>query len=531
STYERECEAEPTDRPKVAILGSGPNRIGQGIEFDYCCVHSVMALKEMGYETIMVNCNPETVSTDYDTSDRLYFEPLTLEDCLEIIELERPLGVIVQFGGQTPLKLAVPLERLGVKILGTSPDSIDQAEDRERFVQLLRKLGLKQPENGCARSLKEAQKIAATLGYPVLLRPSYVLGGRAMQVVFDKSSLESYITRAAQVSPNHPVLIDKFLEDAIEIDVDAVADGQEAFIGGIMEHIEAAGVHSGDSSCALPPYSLKEDLLEEISRQTRLLALELQVKGLINVQYAIKNGEVFVLEVNPRASRTVPFVSKAVGIPLAKMATKVIMGQTLQKLGLVLRKKFPYTAVKEAVLPFIKFPGVDTILGPEMKSTGEVMGLDKDFGRAYAKSQMGADGCLPLTGTVFISVKNKDKPGAVCLAKDFHKLGFKLMATRGTAQAISQEGIPVQEVLKVIEGSPNVVDYLKKGEIHLVINTTEGNIAEKDSYSIRRTALTYHIPYFTTLSGAAAATKGIEALLTGNLELKPLQEYYAELNA
>ena len=327
------------------------------------------------------------------------------------------------------------------------------------------------------------------------------------------------------------MLIDKFLEDAIEIDVDAVADGQEVFIGGIMEHIEAAGVHSGDSSCALPPYSLKEDLLEEISRQTRLLALELQVKGLINVQYAIKNGEVFVLEVNPRASRTVPFVSKAVGIPLAKMATKVIMGQALQKLNLVLRKKFPYTAVKEAVLPFIKFPGVDTILGPEMKSTGEVMGLDKDFGRAYAKSQMGADGCLPMAGTIFISVKNKDKPGAVRLAKDFHKLGFKLMATRGTAKAISQEGIPVQEVLKVIEGSPNVVDYLKEGKIHLVINTTEGNIAEKDSYSIRRTALTYHIPYFTTLSGAVAAAKGIEALLTGTLELKPLQAYYAELNA
>ncbi|MFQ5862931.1 MAG: carbamoyl-phosphate synthase large subunit [Candidatus Brocadiales bacterium] len=529
STYETECEAEPTDRKKVIILGSGPNRIGQGIEFDYCCVHSVMALREMGYETIMVNCNPETVSTDYDTSDRLYFEPLTLEDTLEIVAKENPLGVIVQFGGQTPLKLAVPLEKEGIKILGTSPESIDRAEDRERFAQLLRKLGLKQPDNGCARSLEEAVETAEAIGYPILLRPSYILGGRAMQVVFDKESLDKYIHRATEVSPSHPVLIDKFLEDAVEIDVDAVADGKDILIGGVMEHIEAAGIHSGDSSCAIPPHSLKRSILEELERQTKLLALELNVKGLINIQYAVKDDEVFVLEVNPRASRTVPFVSKAIGIPLAKVATKAIVGATLREIGIHTRHEFPYTAVKEAVLPFIKFPGADTILGPEMKSTGEVMGLDSNFGTAYAKSQMGQDGCLPTVGTVFISVKNRDKPQAVNIAKTLHGLGFRIMATRGTARAIAQEGINVKDVLKVIEGSPNVVDYLKKGEIQLVINTTEGNIAEKDSYSVRRTALVYHIPYFTTLSGATAATRGIEAMLKETLEVKSLQEYYAEL--
>ena len=527
STYEKECEARITDRPKVVILGSGPNRIGQGIEFDYCCVHAVMALREMGYETIMVNCNPETVSTDYDTSDRLYFEPLTLEDTLEIIHLEKPLGVIVQFGGQTPLKLAVPLEREGVKVLGTSSDSIDRAEDRERFAELLRKLNLKQPENGCARSLKEAVKVAEKLGYPVLIRPSYVLGGRAMQVAFDRDLLEKYIKEASMVSPNHPVLIDKFIEEAVEIDVDAVADGQEVFVGGIMEHIEAAGIHSGDSSCALPPYSLSKENIEEIEKQTRMLALELQTSGLINIQYAIKDGEVYVLEVNPRASRTVPFVSKAIGIPLAKVATKIIMGKTLKELGLRRLEKLPYTAVKEAVLPFIKFPGVDTILGPEMKSTGEVMGLDKDFARAYAKSQMGADGSLPLTGTVFISVRDRDKPGAALLAKTLQRMGFKLMATRGTARVISREGIPVQEVFKVFERSPNVLDYLKKGEINLVINTTEGNVSHKDSFPIRQTALIYHIPYFTTLSGAKAAVGAIKAMLKEGIDVKPLQEYYS----
>lgn len=529
STYEKECEARPTDKPKVVILGSGPNRIGQGIEFDYCCVHAVMALREIGYETIMVNCNPETVSTDYDTSDRLYFEPLTLEDTLEIIHLEKPFGVIVQFGGQTPLKLAVPLEKEGIKILGTSPDSIDRAEDRERFAQLLSKLGLKQPNNGCARSLNEAIKVAERLGYPVLVRPSYVLGGRAMQVAFNKESLERYIREASEVSPKHPVLVDEFIEEAVEIDVDAVADGKEVFVGGIMEHIEAAGIHSGDSSCAIPPYSLPREVVEEIERQTRLLAIALQVSGLINIQYAVRDSMVYVLEVNPRASRTVPFVSKAIGVPLAKVATKIIMGKTLKDLGLNRLGLLPYTAVKEAVLPFIKFPGVDTILGPEMKSTGEVMGLDKDFGRAYAKSQMGADGSLPLLGTVFISVKDRDKPGAAILAKTLHAMGFKLMGTRGTANIISKEGIPVQEVNKIFEGSPNVVDYLKKGEINLVINTTEGNISEKDSFPIRRTALIHHIPYFTTLSGARAAAKAIEAIVKEQIGVKPLQEYYSEL--
>jgi carbamoyl-phosphate synthase large subunit len=530
STYEKECEARPTNKPKVVILGSGPNRIGQGIEFDYCCVHAVMALREMGYETIIVNCNPETVSTDYDTSDRLYFEPLTLEDTLEIIHLEKPIGVIVQFGGQTPLKLAVPLEKEGVRVLGTSPDSIDRAEDRERFAQLLHKLGLKQPDNGCARSLNEAIKVAERLGYPVLIRPSYVLGGRAMQVAFDRESLERYIKEAAEVSPNHPVLIDKFIDEAVEIDVDAVADGQEVFVGGIMEHIEAAGIHSGDSSCALPPYSLPGEIIKEVERQTRLMALELQVSGLINIQYAIKGGEVYVLEVNPRASRTVPFVSKAIGVPLAKIATKVAMGKTLKELvGATACPPLPYTAVKEAVLPFIKFPGVDTILGPEMKSTGEVMGLDRDFCMAYAKSQMGADGPLPLSGTVFISVKDRDKPEAALLAKTLYAMGFRLMATKSTAIVIAREGIPVQEVIKVSAGSPNVVDYLKEGAISLVINTTEGNISEKDSFPIRRTALIHHIPYFTTLSGAKAATRAIAAMLKEQLGVKPLQEYYSEL--
>ncbi len=531
STYETECESEPTDKKKVIILGSGPNRIGQGIEFDYCCVHSVMALREMGYETIMVNCNPETVSTDYDTSDRLYFEPLTLEDTLEIVAKEDPLGVVVQFGGQTPLKLAVPLEKEGVKILGTSPDSIDRAEDRERFARLIEELGLKQCENGCARSMEEAIEIAESIGYPVMLRPSYILGGRAMQVAFNRESIEKYIHRATEVSPSHPVLVDKFLEDAVEIDVDAVADGEDVFIGGVMEHIEAAGIHSGDSSCAIPPHSLKENILEELERQARLLALKLDVKGLINIQYAVKDDEVFVLEVNPRASRTVPFVSKAIGIPLAKVATRALMGVTLKEIDLQPRprRKFPYTAVKEAVLPFLKFPGVDTILGPEMKSTGEVMGLDKDFGRAYAKSQMGQDGCLPTAGTVFISVKNRDKSRAVDIAKTLNGLGLRIMATKGTASAIAQAGIPVKDVLKVIEGSPNVVDYLKKGEIQLVINTTEGNVAEKDSYSIRRTSLVYHIPYFTTLSGATAATRGIEAMLKESLEAKSIQAYYEDL--
>ena len=526
STYEGSCEAEPTQKKKVIILGSGPNRIGQGVEFDYCCVHGVFALKESGYETIMVNCNPETVSTDYDTSDRLYFEPLTLEDVLEIVDKEKPEGVIVQFGGQTPLKLAIPLEKEGVKILGTSPEDIDIAEDRERFAALLNRLNLRQPDNGCARSAGEAKVIACKIGYPVLLRPSYVLGGRAMRIVYDEAGLEEYITHAVHVSPEHPVLIDRFLEDAIEIDVDAICDGKEVFIGGIMEHIEEAGIHSGDSACSLPPYSIGNDIVDELKKQTQIMAMALNVVGLINIQYAIKDRIVYVLEVNPRASRTVPFVSKAIGIPLAKIATKVIMGKKLSELNISMSMKLKHIAVKEAVFPFIKFKGVDTILGPEMKSTGEVMGIDKDFGSAYAKSQMAADCSLPLAGTVFISVRDRDKKPIVPIAKKLSQMGFKLVATNGTASVLSENNVPVTPVLKVIEGRPNIVDHIKSNEIQLVINTTGGKAAQEASYSIRRTALVHHVPYFTTLAGAVAATKAIEALKNGSLDVKPIQEYY-----
>ncbi|MBI4007907.1 MAG: carbamoyl-phosphate synthase large subunit, partial [Planctomycetes bacterium] len=525
STYETECEAESTSRKKVMILGSGPNRIGQGIEFDYCCVHAVMALREIGYETIMVNCNPETVSTDYDTSDRLYFEPLTFEDVLAIVEKEKPEGVIVQFGGQTPLKLALPLEKEGVRILGTSPDDIDRAEDRERFANVLRKLDLKQPDNGCARSLKEAEKIAAQITYPVLVRPSYVLGGRAMAIIYDKGELEEYVHRAVRVSPEHPILIDKFLQDAIEIDVDAVCDKKDVFIGGVMEHIEEAGIHSGDSACSLPPYSLGKDLIKEIECQTKTLALELNVTGLINIQYAIKNGVVYVLEVNPRASRTIPFVSKAIGIPLAKIAAKVMAGMMLSELD-VTKSSIKHFAVKEAVFPFIKFPGVDTILGPEMKSTGEVMGLDTNFARAFAKSQMAVNGSLPFSGTVFFSVREKDKPLAVPVADKLCKLGFKIVATSGTAEFLNRHDVPAVPVLKVKEGRPHIVDRIKNNEIQLVINTVEGKEAQKDSYSIRRTALVHQIPYFTTIAGAKAAAEAIEALINGELNVKALQEYY-----
>ncbi|KKO21151.1 MAG: carbamoyl-phosphate synthase large subunit [Candidatus Brocadia sp.] len=526
STYEGSCEAESTAKKKVLILGSGPNRIGQGIEFDYCCVHGVFALKELGYETIMVNCNPETVSTDYDTSDRLYFEPLTLEDVLEIVRQEKPEGVIVQFGGQTPLKLAIPLEKEGVKILGTSPESIDIAEDRERFAALLNRLQLRQPDNGCARSAAEAKGIAGKIGYPVLLRPSYVLGGRAMRIVYDEAGVEEYITHAVHVSPEHPVLIDRFLEDAIEIDVDAICDGNEVLIGGIMEHIEEAGIHSGDSACSLPPYSISAGIIHELKKQTRVIALALNVIGLINIQYAIKDTVVYVLEVNPRASRTVPFVSKAIGVPLAKIATKVIMGKKLCDLNVSAGVTLKHIAVKEAVFPFIKFKGVDTILGPEMKSTGEVMGIDKDFGRAYAKSQMAADSSLPLNGTVFLSVRNRDKTAIIPIAKKLSHMGFKLVATEGTARVLSENNIPVTPVLKVIEGRPNIVDHIKSNEIQLVINTTEGKIAQEASYSIRRTALVHRVPYYTTLAGAIAAAKAIEAMKDGSLDVKPIQEYY-----
>ncbi|UJS15986.1 MAG: carbamoyl-phosphate synthase large subunit [Candidatus Jettenia sp.] len=526
STYETSCEAEPTREKKIIILGSGPNRIGQGIEFDYCCVHGVSALRELGYETIMINCNPETVSTDYDTSDRLYFEPLTLEDVLEIVDKEKPEGIIVQFGGQTPLKLAVPLEKEGVKILGTSPDSIDIAEDRERFAALMNQLKLRQPNNGCARSDAEAKVIASKIGYPVMLRPSYVLGGRAMRVVYDEMGLENYVTHAVQVSPEHPVLIDQFLEDAIEIDVDAICDGKEVFIGGIMEHIEEAGIHSGDSACSLPPYSIEKDIIHELKKQTQVIALALNVIGLINIQYAIKNKMVYVLEVNPRASRTVPFVSKAIGIPMAKIAAKVIAGKRLSELNISMNMKLKHVAVKEAVFPFLKFKGVDTILGPEMKSTGEVMGLDMDFGRAYAKSQMAADCSLPLTGTVFMSVRDRDKKSMVPIAKKLLHMGFKIVATRGTAMVLSGDNVSVTRALKVIEGRPNIVDHIKNNEIHLVINTIEGKAAQEASYSIRRTALIHRIPYFTTVAGAIAATKAIEALKSGILDVKPIQEYY-----
>ncbi|MFQ5881812.1 MAG: carbamoyl-phosphate synthase large subunit [Candidatus Methylomirabilales bacterium] len=526
STYERECEANPTTRKKVVILGSGPNRIGQGIEFDYCCVHAAFALKELGYEAIMVNCNPETVSTDYDTSDRLYFEPLTLEDVLNVLDRERPHGVIVQFGGQTPLKLAVPLARAGVPIWGTSSDAIDRAEDRERFRQLLTQLGLYQTPSGTAISASEAARIAKQIGYPVLVRPSYVLGGRAMEIVYDEISLVDYMERAVQASPEHPVLIDKFLEDAIEMDVDAIADGRRVVIGGIMEHIEEAGIHSGDSACSLPPRSVPDKALDEIREQTAALAFELQVVGLINIQFAIKNSTVYVLEVNPRASRTIPFVSKATGVPLAKLATKVMAGMTLDELGFTREPFLPHVAVKEAVLPFVKFPGVDAILGPEMKSTGEVMGIDRDFGRAFAKSQIAASGVLPLEGTVFLSVRDQDKTHLPSLGRRFAELGFHIVATSGTARCLQQAGIPAEQVYKVTEGvRPHIVDQMKNGEIVLVVNTPEGRSSRLDSYSIRRTAVIQGIPYFTSMAAAHATVEGIRALKAEGLQVKTLQEY------
>ncbi len=527
STYEQECEAQPTTRKKVMILGGGPNRIGQGIEFDYCCVHSVMALKEEGYETIMVNCNPETVSTDYDTADRLYFEPLTLEDVLHIVDREQPIGVIVQFGGQTPLNLAVALEEAGVPILGTSPDSIDRAEDRERFKDLLQKLSLQQPANGTATSFAQAEQIAARIGYPVIVRPSYVLGGRAMEIVYDSSQLREYMEKAVMASPEHPVLIDKFLDDAIEIDVDAISDGQTVVIGGIMEHIEEAGIHSGDSACSLPPYSLSREIMAEIKRQTYLLALELRVIGLINIQFAVKNQAVYILEVNPRASRTIPFVSKAIGVPLAKLAAKVMVGKSLQELGFVKEKDIKHIAVKEAVLPFAKFPGVDTLLGPEMKSTGEVMGIDHSFGRAFAKSQISVNGQFPpQKSKVFLSVRDKDKGRVIPIAKDLHLLGFELLATRGTAEAIRAANIPVQTVLKVQEGRPHIVDYIKNGEVGLVINTPSGKASQEDSSALRRAALVYNVSYCTTIAGAYAAVQGIKALREESGEVFALQDYH-----
>ncbi len=521
-----ECEANPTGRKKVIILGSGPNRVGQGIEFDYCCVHAVFALKEIGYETIMINCNPETVSTDYDTADRLYFEPLTLEDVLNIIDIEQPEGVIVQFGGQTPLKLAIPLENEGVRILGTSPYSIDRAEDRKKFKELLHKLGLKQAESDTAMSVKTALAVAEKIGYPVMVRPSYVLGGRAMEIVYDESSLTDYMKRAVQASPEHPILIDKYLEDAIEVDVDAISDGFDVVVGGVMEHIEEAGIHSGDSACSLPPYSLPPLIVEEIRKQTKALAKELDVKGLMNVQFAVKDGEVFILEVNPRGSRTIPYVSKATGVPLAKLAAKVMLGKTLKELGLTKEKEITHVAVKEAVFPFDRFPGVDTILGPEMKSTGEVMGIDEDFGHAYAKAQAASYNKIPSSGKIFISVKDKDKAHTVEIAKKLVDMGFGLVATKGTAQYLQQSGIEVDVINKVAEGRPHIVDLIKNRDVHFVINTVTGTQAQKDSLSIRRSALQFKVPCTTTISGARAVVKAIEMLQEKAVSIKSIQEYH-----
>ena len=526
STYELECEAAPSKKKKVIILGSGPNRIGQGIEFDYCCVHAVLAFKELGYETIMVNCNPETVSTDYDTADRLYFEPLTLEDVLTIVRLENPEGIVVQFGGQTPLKLAVPLEQEGVKILGTSPDSIDRAEDRKRFKQLLEKLGLKQTESGTVFNADEALAIAGEIGYPVMVRPSYVLGGRAMEIVYDRTSLANYMERAVRVSPEHPVLVDKYLEDAIEVDVDAVGDGTDVIIGGVMEHIEEAGVHSGDSACSLPPYSLSSDVIERIKAQTVAMAKELGVVGLMNVQFAVKEGEIYVLEVNPRASRTVPFVSKATGVPLAKVAAKVSGGMSLREQKLFDPKPISHFAVKEAVFPFDRFQGVDTLLGPEMKSTGEVMGIDDDFGRAYFKSQAAGYNVLPSKGKVVVSVKEKDQPLVVPVVKKLLDLGFSIMATKGTAAHMRKHNLEVETVNKVAEGRPHIVDYIKNGQISYVINTVSGAKAQKDSFSIRQSALEHKVPYTTTIAGSKAAADALEVMLRKGVNVRSMQDYH-----
>ena len=526
STYEEECESAPTENKKIIILGGGPNRIGQGIEFDYCCVHGLFALKEAGYETIMVNCNPETVSTDYDSSDRLYFEPLTFEDVMAIVDIEKPYGVIVTFGGQTPLKLCVALEKAGVPVIGTSPDAIDRAEDRKRFQEVLQKLGLKQPVNETALSTEQALKICQRIGYPVVVRPSYVLGGRAMEIVHNEKSLLHYMKHAVQASPEHPVLIDSFLENSTEIDVDAVSDGTLTVIGGVMQHIEEAGIHSGDSACSLPPRDLSQATIDNICDQTIKLAKELEVVGLLNIQFAIKDDEIYVLEVNPRASRTVPFVSKAIGRPLAKIAARVMAGETLEQLDFTKQIVPKHVSVKESVFPFIKFPNVDLLLGPEMKSTGEVMGIDHDFGSAFLRATLASGTKLPTSGKVLLSVAEGDKKHIVHIARDLIALGFKLVATKGTADVISENGMEVERVNKVAQGSPHVVELLESGEIALVINTTHGEQAIKDSYTIRRSALQLAIPYTTTIAGAKANTMAIKTIKNKEMNATPIQKYF-----
>ncbi|MEM3574815.1 MAG: carbamoyl-phosphate synthase large subunit [Candidatus Bathyarchaeia archaeon] len=526
STYEEENEAIPARRKKAVILGSGPNRIGQGIEFDYCCVHGVLSLKEEGYQSIMVNNNPETVSTDYDTSDRLYFEPITFEDVMHIVENENPDGVIVTLGGQTPLNISKQLEESGVRLLGTASEAIDIAEDRERFARLMEELGIPQPENGIAHSLDEAKEVARRLGYPVLVRPSYVLGGRGMEIVYDEGELIEFVREAEEVSPEKPILIDKFLEDAVEVEVDALCDGEEVLIGGIMEHIEEAGVHSGDSACVLPPVSLDSRTIETIKEYTKRIALAIGIVGLINIQYAVKGGIVYILEANPRASRTVPFVSKATGIPLAKIAVKLMLGKKLRELGIKERLDPGYRAVKEAVFPFAKLPGVDPVLGPEMKSTGEVMGISKRFGMAYYKAELAAGMALPTSGTVFLSVKDRDKPKMIGVARKFKELGFRILATKGTANYLRAHGIHAETILKASEGRPNIVDAIINGQVDLIINTPVGKGPKSDGYQVRRAAVDYNIPYITTVAGALAAIEGIEAIKRGEMDVKPLQEYH-----
>ena len=531
SSYDHENESEPIGAQGIVILGSGPNRIGQGVEFDYCCVRTGLAFRELGFKTIMINSNPETVSTDFDISDKLYFEPLTFEDVLEITRWEKPKGVVVQLGGQTPLQLTKLLEAAGVPILGTTPDAIDIAEDRERFEELADKLGVTQPPNGTARSVEEAVAVAQRIGYPVLVRPSYVLGGRAMEIVYDDGSLREYFVKAARVAPEHPVLIDHFLEDAFEADVDAIGDGTRCVIGGVMQHIEDAGVHSGDSACVLPPYLIGDRQVEEMRRHTQAFAKALGVVGLINVQYAIKNGTVYVLEVNPRASRTVPFVSKATGVPLAKLAAAVIVGRTLDDLGVPDELPVAGVAVKEAVFPFTKLPGVDTVLGPEMRSTGEAMGLADSFGMAFAKAQIAAEGSLPLEGTIFVTVNDHDKPTVLPIARRFHELGFRILATEGTERYLRGRGVPAERVMKVHEGRPNAIDLIVSGEINLLINTPLGKFTQVDDYAIRRAALVHRVPYTTTMSAASAACDAIIALRSRTGSVRSLQEWHERTNA